>query len=158
MNKIEARIEESTRQQRALADLSDRALGGADLTALMRMITEMVSKILQIEFCEVLELLPGDQGLVLRAGVGWRDALIGRATVPPGMNSQAGYTLLSDEPIIVDDLQTESRFNPPSLLRDHAIVSGITLVIGRKNQPFGVLGAHSSVARAFSKDDLYFLQ
>jgi PAS domain S-box-containing protein len=155
---MEDRIEESARQQRALADLSSRALGSADLTALMRMITEMVSKILNIEFCEVLELLPGDEGLVLRAGVGWRDSLVGRATVPPGMNSQAGYTLLSEEPVIAEDLQTERRFNAPSLLRDHAIVSGITVVIGRKNRLFGVLGAHSSASRVFSKDDVHFLQ
>jgi PAS domain S-box-containing protein len=158
MSEIEDRIDESARKQRALADLSAQALGGADLTSLMRTITEMVSKILNMEFCEVLELLAGDEGLVLRAGVGWRDSLVGRATVPPGLNSQAGYTLLSQEPVIVEDLQTERRFNPPSLLRDHAIVSGITVVIGRKNRPFGVLGAHSSAARAFSQDDVYFLQ
>jgi two-component system sensor kinase FixL len=158
MNKIEARIEESTRQQRALADLSGHALDDADLAALMATITELIAKTLNVEFCKVLELLPGKDNLLLRAGVGWTDGSVGQATVPVGTESQAGYTLLCNEPVIAEDLRTERRFSAPSLLRDHGIISGISVRIGRSDRPFGVLGAHSSAARTFSKDDVQFLQ
>jgi len=50
------------------------------------------------EYSKVLELLPGDRGLLLRAGVGWREGLVGHATVSTVRESQAGYTLLSGDP------------------------------------------------------------
>ncbi len=39
-------------------------------------------------------------------------------------DSQAGYTLQSGEPVIVEDLQTEERFAGTALLHEHAVVSG----------------------------------
>ena len=75
-----------------------------------------------------------------------------------GTNSQAGYTLLSREPVIVKDLRTEERFCGPPLLRDHGAVSGMSVIIGHSDRPFGVLGAHTATARVFSQDDIHFLQ
>ena len=149
---------ERVRQQEAIANLGRQAVGGADLLALMRTVTELVAETLGVEFCEVLELLPGDEALLLRAGVGWQEGLVEQATVSAGTNSQAGYTLLCKEPVIVRDLRTEERFNGPPLLRDHGVVSGMSVIIGRSDRPFGVLGAHTAKARAFSRDDIHFLQ
>ncbi len=155
---MEERIEARASQQQALADLSGHALGDTDLSALMAMMTDLIAATLNVQFCTVLELLPGDAGFILRAGVGWRDGVIGRATVPPGTNSQAGYTLLCKVPVIVEDLASERRFNAPPFLLEQGIVCGVTVVIGRNEQPFGVLGAHSSQARNFSREDVHFLQ
>ena len=155
---MEQRISETARLQSALADISGHALDNADLTALMATITDLIAKSLNVEFCKVLELLPGKDGFLLRAGVGWNEGLVGQATVPAGTGSQAGFSLLHDEPVITEDHRTEKRFSPSSLLRDHGILSGISVRIGRSNQPFGTLGAHSSVARSFSSDDVQFLQ
>ena len=149
---------ERVRQQEAIANLGRQAVGGADLLALMRTVTELVAETLGVEFCEVLELLPGDEALLLRAGVGWQEGLVEQATVSAGTNSQAGYTLLCKEPVIVRDLRTEERFNGPPLLRDHGVVSGMSVIIGRSDRPFGVLGAHTAKAREFSRDDIHFLQ
>ncbi len=155
---IEHRMQERVRQQEAVADIGRQALGGADLSALMQAITALVAKTLSVEFCKVLELLPGNDALLLRAGFGWKEGLVGRTTVSAGTNSQAGYTLLSREPVIVKDLRTEERFCGPPLLRDHGAVSGMSVIIGRSDRPFGVLGAHTATARAFSQDDIHFLQ
>jgi len=106
----------------------------------------------------VLELLPLNDALLLRAGVGWRDGLVSQTIVSAGTNSQAGYTLLCKEPVIVEDLRTEARFTGPPLLRDHAVVSGMSVIIGPSDHPYGILGAHTARARAFSQDDVHFLQ
>ena len=156
--RVEDRIQERARQQEAIADLERRALSGADLSDLMRTVTELVTKTLGVEFCKVLELLPGNEALLLRAGVGWKDGLVGEATVSAGANSQAGYTLLCKEPVIVTDLRREHRFSGPPLLRDHGVVSGMSVIIGSSDRPYGVLGAHTVAARGFSKDDVHFLQ
>ena len=60
--------------------------------------------------------------------------------------------------MIVEDLRTETRFSGPPLLTDHGVVSGMSTIIQGKGRPFGVLGAHTTVRRTFTKDDINFLQ
>jgi PAS domain S-box-containing protein len=155
---LEKQVEQRVRQQEAVVDLGRQALGGAELSALMGSVTELVSKTLNVEFCKILELLPGNDSLLLRVGVGWKEGLVGQTTVSAGTNSQAGYTLLCKEPVVVEDLRTEARFTRPPLLRDHAVVSGISVIIGPSDHPYGILGAHTAKPRAFFQDDVHFLQ
>ena len=48
--------------------------------------------------------------------------------------------------------------DPPPLLADHGVVSGLTVVIGSPSNPYGVLGTHASDRRVFAEDDVNFLQ
>jgi PAS domain S-box-containing protein len=105
-----------------------------------------------------LELLPAGNSLLLRAGFGWKEGVVGQEKVSAGTQSQAGYNLLSGKPVIVEDLSTETRFIGPSLLREHGVVSGMSVIIPGRDRPFGVLGAHTVKRRAFSKDDIHFLE
>ncbi|MBC1219303.1 PAS domain-containing protein [Nostoc sp. UCD121] len=154
----EKALEVHANQQAMVAELSQMALAGADLTTLMNSSVTIVAQCLKVEFCKILELLPGDRKLLLRAGVGWQPGLVGKAIVSGERNSQAGYTLLSKEPVIVDDLRTETRFNGPPLLHEHQVVSGISVVIYGKERPFGVFGAHTTRHHTFTKDDISLLQ
>jgi PAS domain S-box-containing protein len=155
---IEGRTQERVRQQAAVAQLGERALTGVELFTLMDEATMIVAQTLGVEFCKILELLPNGNALLLKAGVGWKEGLVGQATVGAGTNSQAGYTLLSNEPVIIKDLRTEERFNGPPLLREHGVVSGLSVIIGRRGRPFGVLGAHTAKRRTFTEDDVHFLE
>jgi GAF domain-containing protein len=141
------------RQQAVVADLGLRALSGVDLRTLMHEAVTLVSDTLGVEYCKVLELLPDGKELVLRSGAGWKEGYVGRATVGAGTDSQAGYTLLSDEPVIVKDLRRETRFNGPPLLHDHGVVSGLSVIIRAGARPFGVLGAHTTKQREFTAYD-----
>ncbi|ODH03178.1 histidine kinase [Nostoc sp. KVJ20] len=154
----EEALEVHAKQQAMVAELSQMALASTDLTTLMNSCVTMVAQCLKVQSCKILELLPDDHKLLLRAGVGWQPGLVGKATVSAGSNSQAGYTLLSQEPVIVDDLSAETRFNGPPLLHDHQVVSGISVVIHGKERPFGVFGAHTTRHHTFTKDDVSFLQ
>jgi two-component sensor histidine kinase len=75
-----------------------------------------------------------------------------------GLNSQAGYTLQSAAPIIVERLAEEQRFSGPPLLREAGVVSGISVIIGDPENPWGVLGIHTRQYRKFTADDVKFLQ
>jgi PAS domain S-box-containing protein len=145
-------------QQAALADLGRQALTATDRTTLFDHAVSLVAETLAVEYCKVLELLPDGSALRLQAGAGWRNGFVGAATVSAGTESQAGYTLLSDEPVVVEDLRTETRFSVPPLLRDHGIVSGLSVVIRGQKRPFGVLGAHTARQRIFTADDIAFVQ
>src|ERR1019366_3027518 len=107
------------------------------------------------EYCKVLELLPDGKALLLRSGVGWKQGLVGHGTVGAGMDSQAGFTLLSDQPVVVEDLRTETRFSESPLLHEYDVVSGI---IPTSEGLYGVLGAHTTKRRAFSADEVNFLK
>jgi|SRR5262245_24203978 len=122
------------------------------------MAVELVVRTLGVEYCKLLELLPDETALLLRAGVGWTDGLVGRATIAAERQSQAGYTLRMRTPVVLDNLRTETRFEAPPLLRDHGVVSGISTVIHLLEGPYGVLGAHTVRHRTFSADDTHFLQ
>ncbi|MFQ5341915.1 MAG: PAS domain S-box protein, partial [Anaerolineae bacterium] len=155
---VEGELRVRVKQQAVVAGLGQRALAGIDLAALMDEAVERVAETLLVEYCKVLELLPDGEALLLRAGVGWQAGLVGQATVSAGLESQAGYTLVSHEPVIVEDLSTETRFSGPPLLHDHGVVSGISVIIQGEGRPFGVMGAHTTSRRTFTQDDVHFLQ
>lgn len=146
------------RQQARVAEVGQRALAGIGVDALLDEMVRVVAATLEVEMCKVLEYLPGDERMRLRAGVGWNEGLVGHAEVSAGIESQAGYTLASAEPVIVDDLRAETRFSGPPLLWDHGVISGLSVVIRGRDRPFGVLGAHTRSHRHFSEDDIHFLE
>jgi PAS domain S-box-containing protein len=156
--RVQAELKTRAKQQAAVAELGQQALAGNQVSHLMNQAVAQIAQILNVEYCKVLELLPDRNAVLLRAGVGWKDGLVGHATVSVGLDSQAGYTLLSSEPVIVEDLRREVRFNGPSLLHEHGIVSGLSVIIPGQNHPYGVLGAHTTRQRKFTKDDVHFLQ
>ena len=145
-------------QQEVVADLGQQALGTDDLNQLMHDASVAVAETLDNEYAKVLELLPGGDEVFLRQGVGWQEGLVGNATVPTDLDSQAGYTLITEEPVIVDDLRTEKRFSGPDLLTDHGVVSGISVIIGSIEEPWGVLGTHTMAEREFTNHDANFVQ
>jgi PAS domain S-box-containing protein len=118
----------------------------------------VIAETLGTELCSVLELLPDVQLLRLWAGMGWKAGLVGRATFSAGADSQAGYTLLSEMPVLVDDLSTESRFKGSPLLHEHGVRSGVSVIIRGRERSLGVLDVHTARQRQFSPDDVNFLQ
>lgn len=144
-------------QQAAVARLGQVALGGLGLQALMGESVTLLAKHLGVEYAKVLELMPDGSRLLLRAGVGWREGLVGHGTVGAGTDSQAGFTLLAQEPVIVSDLRAETRFSGPPLLHDHGVISGMSAVIPGRDRPYGVLGIHTSSQRTFTEYDVNFL-
>lgn len=151
----EAALELRARQQAAVAELGQRALAGADLDTLIDEAVAHIAAILEVEHCKIVERLPG--GLRLRAGVGWEREPSGSGVPGPASGSQAGYTLLTGAPAVVENLPTDARFKD-RFLRRHGVVSGVSVIIPGRDEPFGVLSAHATSRRRFSTDDIHFLQ
>lgn len=154
----EAKLETRIQQQEIVAELGQEALAGTALETLFDHAVTKVAEVLGNEYAKVLEYQPESSNLLLRAGVGWREGLVGEGTVGDGPDSQAGHTLRSEEPIIVDDLRTEDRFNGPPLLVEHDVVSGVSVIIGTAENPWGVFGTHTTARKEFTEDDITFIQ
>ena len=146
------------RQQKALAEIGASALSNESFQEVLQKGVELLAEALDCPLAKVLEFADHANHLSLRAGIGWKEGLVGHATVGVERESQAGFTLQSSTPIIVKDLLTETRFFGPRLLHDHAVRSGMSVTIqGDQQRPFGVLGVHTTLLREFNQSEVDFL-
>ncbi|WP_166179183.1 PAS domain S-box protein [Rubrobacter tropicus] len=153
--RTEEAIRARTLQQAVVADLGLRALANDGLGSLLDDTVALVARTLDAEFCKIVEVLPGGEELTLRAGFGWQEGAVGSTAET---DPQVSYTLDASEPVIFEDLETETRFEPDPVLLSHGVVSGMTVLVPGRHGPFGALGAHTGTRRVFSVDDVNFLQ
>lgn len=144
-------------QQGVVARLSLQALEEEDIGAFLDRVVREVQQTLGTDTCELLELQPGGQKLLLRAGVGWREGLVRSALLDADLDSQAGFTLRSSVPIVIDDLPSDRRFRPSPHHLEHGVTSGIYCVIQFGEVPYGILGAMAGERRRFTTNESAFL-
>ncbi len=150
-------LHQQSRQQAAIAHFGQQALLERNIQTLMDEATSLAADTLNIEYTKILKLLPDKTSLLLCSGIGWKPGLVGYGTVEAEKKSQAGYTLLTEEPIVVTDFRTEKRFVAPALLTDHGVASGISVSIPGSEKPWGVFGVHASLPRNFTADEIHFI-
>lgn len=151
-------VQRRANQQAAVAAVGVAALEGVPADTLFNMACESAIDILEADFAKVLRHRPESDDLIMEAGCGWAEGLVGTGTVPDHENSQAGFTLVAEAPVIVPDLSKETRFTGPPLLIDHRVESGVSVPIRGPGGAWGVLGAHSTRPRAFTEEDGQALQ
>ena len=142
-------------QRAALSELGQRAISELRLETLLTESLNTVSRTLSINFCEVFELRPIDEQLLLKAGIGWPNALIGHATINNGafLNSELSSTPDTPELQIlvnqIGELAAGQKFE---------LSGGMAAVIPSLGRPYGVLVAHTTLKRTFSSRDHSFLR
>lgn len=142
-------------QHKGVEELGTFALRQDDLQEVMDRAVAIAADIFDVPLTKILQFEGAADALTLKAGVGWAEGLVGKARVGVEMETQAGYTLASDHPIIVDDLKTETRFDGPPLLHEHGVRSGMSVIIaGAGTRPFGVFGIHATDVRVFDELDV----
>jgi diguanylate cyclase (GGDEF)-like protein len=152
------RLRQRAAQQATVSEIGQRALSEVALTPLLNEAVVMVSETLAIDLVTVLELQLDDTTMLMRAGAGWEPGVIGNTSVPFNEASQAAMAIRAEAPVVVDDYSSEMRFEGAEILRRQGVLSGITVPIRGRELPFGVLAAHAKSQRAFSADDVNFLQ
>jgi signal transduction histidine kinase/CheY-like chemotaxis protein len=113
---------------------------------------------MQVRFGKVLEFLPAENRLLVRAGVGWHPGVVGHATIGAQLDSPAGYALHTGKPVISNSLDAEDRFDTPELLLEHGIRRAVNVILMGEGTPFGVLEVDSDLPGAFTEHDLDFLE
>ena len=104
------------RQQEILTELGVLALKGTPFTELLDETARLAAEGLEAEFCKVLEHLPAEDCLLVRAGLGWGPDVVGVAKVGADLASPAGFALRTGKPVISNHLEHEERFRTPELL------------------------------------------
>jgi diguanylate cyclase (GGDEF)-like protein len=151
---LERELAQHARQHDAVARLGQIALRERHLSTLLDEVVATVASTLDVPLCGVLELSPDQACLDVRSVVGLGEGAL--RSLPAGGGTHAGYVLHTRQPVVVDDLRAETRFDPTALLA-RGIASGMGAVIEGHERPFGVLSAHTTRHRRFSADDVNFL-
>ena len=155
---LEAELRSRIKQQEALVQLGERALAESSLERLLNDAVSSVAMTLSVDFVKILELLPGNSELLLRAGFGWESNLLGSVIASANPGSYARFTLDSREPAVTDDFGGETRFEVGAYLRDHGCVSGLNATIaGRDDRSYGILGVCTKTRRHFAAQEVAFL-
>ncbi len=102
--------------------------------------------------------MPDRNRLLVRAGVGWHEGVVGHATLGADLASPAGYALHTGKPVISNSLTSESRFRTPQLLLEHGVVRAANVILLGEGKPYGVLEVDSEEPGSFSEHDIDFLQ
>ena len=153
----EKELESMNLQEKALSTLGGKALSCNNMNALMNYAVELVAMTLDMKYCIIMERLT-DGSFLLRYGYGVSDWCIGSALVDGDSSSQAGLTFASRKPVILEDIEKETRFRIPHFLYEHGVVSGISVVIGNEKKSFGTLCVHTDEKRLFTEHDINFLK
>lgn len=156
--KLEEELRSRAKQQEALAQLGERALAEPNIERLLNDVVSTVALTLSVDFVEILELLPGDSDLMLRAGFGWKADCIGSIVMSKERDDYGRHILGAAVPVVTGEFAAETRFSIPQYLRRHGCVSGMSMAIaGQDGRAYGVLGVCSVKPRQFSAQDCSFI-
>jgi signal transduction histidine kinase/ActR/RegA family two-component response regulator/HAMP domain-containing protein len=144
-------------QQSSVAAIGQYALITNDFNALLEQAAMLAAHTLGTEFSCVLELQPDGKEFLMRAGVGWRDGCVGAVRVPIAADTLAGFTLSRGEPVVIPNHRADTRFKPWPLLTEHGAVSGISVAVATRHQPYGALAVFTSQPRQFTGDEVHFM-
>jgi two-component sensor histidine kinase len=122
------------------------------------MAVRLAAEGLEAEFCKALEFVPSENRLVMRAGFGWQEGLIGTASMGADLASPSGFALRTGKPVISNHLESEERFRTPDLLAAHGVRRAINVILQGDGAPYGVLEVDSRSEGEFSEHDIAFLQ
>jgi two-component sensor histidine kinase len=146
------------RQQEILAALGVLALQGTQFLDLLNHTARLTAEGMEAEFCKVLEYIPAENRLLVRAGVGWHENIIGVVSVGTDLESPSGFALRTGRPVISNHLENEQRFRTPELLVEHGIRRAMNVILQGDSSPYGVLEVDSRSEGEFSEKDIAFLQ
>src|SRR4249919_3984602 len=146
------------RQQELLAELGVLALQGSSFVEMLNHTARLTAEGLDAEYCKIMGYIPAEKRLLVRAGIGWGEGVVGHATVGADSASPAGYALHTGKPVISNHLENEQRFRTPELLVEHGIRRAMNVILQGDGSPFGVLEVDSRSEGEFGEHDIAFLQ
>jgi signal transduction histidine kinase/CheY-like chemotaxis protein len=145
-----AKMQELLRQQTAIARFGSFALRELDLTNILTEAVRVCAEGLGVPFSQVCRYRAESKDLVVAAGYGWRDQVIGHVVSRADMSSPQGRAFTTGEPAICYEL-------PPSYAA-HGIVSIVDVVIkANDGQPYGILEIGADQPRDYDQHDIHFL-
>jgi signal transduction histidine kinase/CheY-like chemotaxis protein len=158
MTDAAAQVQKLLRQQAAIAKFGSFALRERDLMKILTEAVRVCAEGLKAPFSKVCQYRAAENDLLIVAGYGWQDGVIGHVVSRADTTSPQGRAFTTGEPSFCDDLQKASGFDLPPFYAAHNIVSIIDVIIkGNDDQPYGILEIDSDRQHDYDQHDINFL-
>jgi signal transduction histidine kinase len=144
--------------QAAVARFGQLALSDLAPAELMNQAVALIHQVLPVDYCAIWDLLDNRKSMLLMTGTELGEELVPRLHIPLDPDSLEAFTLKSEFPVMIENVNEDGRFSPPILAIRQGAVCGMTVLIGTREEPYGFLEAFSQRLQPFSQDDASFLQ
>jgi signal transduction histidine kinase len=153
-----AQVRKLLRQQAAIARFGSFALRERDLESILTEAVRVCAEGLNVPFSKVCRYRAEGNDLLIVAGHGWQDGVVGHVACRADTSSPQGRAFSTGKPSICDDLQKDTGFDLPPFYAAHGIVSTVDVIIkGYDDQPYGVLEIDSDQQHDYDQHDIDFL-
>ena len=153
----EERLASNAARQAALGDLGRWALVGLAYTDLVEDAVTLLAEKLEVDFVHLFEAVPDAAFVTLTASLGHSRAEPELLSTDP-TSSPVSFALVTQEPVVCDDLAREARFEIPELWTRSEAMSVIEVPIPGQDSPAGVLGVGCRSPRRFAEEDVNFVK
>ena len=144
----------AAREKTAIAELGRRALDWTDVMTLMAEAMHLVRETLGTASCIANRRLAG--GEIRNVAV---SGDVVEYSIPAGTPSQTAYTLRSREPVLSNDLATETRFSVPTSVLERGLGRGLSVQVPeRLGRRHVILAQRQLDDRPFTTEDTRFLE
>lgn len=152
------RIDKLLRQQATLASFGSYAFRETDLQKVLTEAARACAEGLGVAFCKICRYRVAEDDLLIVAGQGWHDGVVGLVVSAANETSPQGRAYVSGLPVIIRDLRAANDYLFPPFYGEHGIVSTVDVLIkGVDGTPYGVLEIDSPVQQTYDHHDIDFL-
>jgi two-component sensor histidine kinase len=157
MTESDKEIQTLRRQQAAIAGFGSFALRQNDLLTILTEAARVCAEGLSVPFCKVCRYRSEENDLLIEAGYGWHEGVIGNVVSRADQSSPQGRAFITGEPSICNDLRMDNDFKLPPFYAEHGIVSTIDVIIKGEGQPYGILEIDNDQQHDYGQHDINFL-
>src|ERR1700726_460046 len=158
MTDADEQVQKLLRQQAAIAQFGSFALRERDLLKILTEAARVCADGLGVPFSKVCQYRSEQNDLLIVAGCGWQDGVIGHVVSRADMSSPQGRAFSTGKPSIIHDLRADAGFDLPPFYAAHGIISTVDVIIkGSDKQPYGILEIDSDKQHNYDQHDVNFL-
>lgn len=153
------KLEAMLRRQEVLARFGDFSLQSENLDEVLTQACRLVADALGTGRAKVLEISADGESLLVRAGVGWDDGVVGHERLSMREHTSESFSINARAPVISRDIRTEQRFPVPMFMRRAGVVALANVPIFTPGGgAYGLLQVDDIEPRDFDADDTQFLR
>jgi two-component sensor histidine kinase len=150
-------LEKIRRHVRILVDIGRLAGENSDFNRFLDQAVTQIARAVEIHHVKVLQYRPRTSDLLLVAGVGWKEGVVGTATLSADLRSPPGRTYQTAEPVSIKNFAEQEEYVHSDLLKEHGIISLTNVPVLINGAAWGVLEVDSTTSRDFTEDTTDFL-
>lgn len=155
--KADRTIQKLLRQQAALAAFGSFSFNEPDLQKILAEAGRVCAVSLDVPYTKICRYREEQNDLLVVAGHGWKDGVIGNVVSPADETSTQGRAYVTGKPVILEDIHKNNSYNLPGFYAEHDIVSTVDVLIKSAQGSFGVLEADWDSQYSFDQHDIDFL-